>query len=153
MPLPNLDENGFLPAGFHACTLREVHTAFCYTPHRRALFGNLLRYFRQWTVRHLHPTVYVDGGFCSRKVAPPKDIDVVIDIQTFDLRDPIIVAAVHQLLNHDEIEIQYGIEVFAHHPALVPNDFRLFFQYLKAPQRAALGLDDGFRKGILQVQI
>ncbi len=153
MPIPTMDIHGFLPPGFHDCTLREAHTAFCYTPHRRQLFLNLLRYFRLWTINHLHPLVYIDGGFSSRKAAPPKDIDVIVDIERFDLRNAQVARICTKLLDHDSIERAFGLEVFPFHRVLVNNDFTMYFQYLKPEQRSALGLDSAYRKGMLRVQI
>lgn len=153
MSIPELDANGFLPPGFHDCTLADIEAVFCYTAHRERLFAALARYFDAWLSTGLRPPIYVDGGFSTRKPEPPKDIDVVVDIEDFDLRHKPTVEVVRRLLDHDAVFAAYGIEVFPHHPLIVPNDFRLWFAYVRPEKRAALGLDDSFRKGLLRVQL
>lgn len=153
MAIPACDENGFLPPGFHDCTLAEIEAEFCYSEHRRTLFAKLRAYCGEWLAAALNPPVYVNGGFATRKPEEPNDIDVVVDIQSIDLRDPRVCIAIARLLDHDEIERDYGIEAFAHHPVLVTNDFRMWFSYVKPQKRVALGLDDTFRKGMLRIQL
>lgn len=152
MPIPDCDALGFLPPGFHACTLDEASARFCYTEHRQRLFDAFLRWLAEWRQAGLSPPIYIDGGFATAKPEPPKDIDLAADIRDLDLRDNTVCAVIKRLLDHDAIEAEYGIEVFAYHPLLIQNDFRLWFAYLKPQQRAALNLEDTFRKGLLRVQ-
>ena len=152
MAIPDCDALGFLPPGFHDCTLAEAAERFCYTEHRQRLFDALLRWLAGWRNAGLAPPIYIDGGFVTVKTAPPKDIDVVADIRALDLRDRAVCAAVARQLDHGAVLAEYGIEAFAYHPLLVQNDFRLWFAYVKPQQRAALNLAEHFRKGLLRVQ-
>lgn len=154
MALPPLDENGFLPVGYHDCSLDDIRETFCYSVGRQALFNLLSRYLDNWGSLGLRVPVYVDGGFATRKPQEPKDIDVVVDITQLDLRDPGVIGAVQRLLDRQAAMQSFRVDVYPYHNALVAagsNDLRSFFSYVKAPQRLALGLKDDFRKGLLRV--
>ena len=152
MPIPPADGHGFLPAGFHDCTLAEIRETFCFSTHRSKLCEFLSLYCQEWLAAGFRLPMFVDGGFSTFKRDEPKDIDVIVDISTLDLREPLVIAAVSRLLDHDSVLAKYGIEVFPYHPVLVKNDFRAFFSYVKPIVRNALGLADGFRKGMLRIQ-
>lgn len=154
MALPALDEHGFLPAGYHDCSLDDIRETFCYSAGRHALFDLLLKYLDAWRSSGLRVPVYVDGGFATRKPQEPKDIDVVVDITQLDLRDAKVMGVVQRLLDRNIAMQLFRVDVYPYHGALVAagnNDLRVFFSYVKAPQRLALGLKDDFRKGILRV--
>jgi hypothetical protein len=153
MALPALDENGFLPAGYHDCSLDDIRETFCYSAGRHELFALLLKYLDGWRSSGLRVPVYVDGGFATRKAQEPKDIDVVVDISQLDLRDPAVTGAVQRLLDQRTVMQTYRVDVYPYHAGLPmgANDLRAFFSYVKAPQRLALGLGDSFRKGLLRV--
>jgi hypothetical protein len=150
MALPALDEHGFLPAGYHDCTLEDIRETFCYSPERHRLFDQLLQYLDGWRHSGLRVPVYVDGGFATRKPQEPKDIDVVVDISQLDLRDPAVTGALQRLLDNQKVKQAFRLDVYAYFP-FMGNDFRVFFQYVRGPQRLALGLSDDFRKGIPRV--
>lgn len=152
MAIPDCCALGFLPPGFHDCTLDEAAARFGYTPHRRALFAAMLDWLECWRAAALQPPIFIDGGFTTIKPEPPKDIDVVVDIRALDFSDERVCAVAGVLLDHDAMLDVHGIEVFAYHPLLVENDFRLWFSYVKPEKRAALALGDDFRKGLLRVQ-
>jgi hypothetical protein len=155
MALPALDDHGFLPAGFHDCSLDDIRETFCYSTGRHALFDLLLKYLDGWRNSGLLVTVYVDGGFTTRKPQEPKDIDVVVDITQLDLRDPGVTGVVQRLLDRQVAKQTFRVDVYPYHNALVAagtNDLRAFFSYVKPPQRLALGLKDDFRKGLLRVR-
>jgi hypothetical protein len=153
MALPPLDENGFLPPGYHDCSLDDIRETFCYTAGRHKLFEQLLQYLDSWRGSGLRVPVYVDGGFATRKAQEPNDIDVVVDISQLDLRDPAVTDAVQHLLDQRTIMQTYHVDAYPYHAGLAmgTNDLRAFFTYVKAPQRLALGLRDDFRKGLLRV--
>jgi hypothetical protein len=92
-------------------------------------------------------------GFVTVKSAEPKDIDVVIDISQLDLRDQTVLVAIRPLLDQPALRTGQGLDVYAMHPGIGPNDLRRFFSYVKPEQRAALGLPDSFRKGLLRVAL
>jgi len=152
MPIPALDTNGFLPEGIHDCTLDELAVVFAHSSRRELLFGNLVRYCAAWKATTLAVQIYVDGGFVTKKPEEPKDVDVVIDVSKLDLRDPLTIATIQPLFDQLGIRTRYELDVYAVHPVF-PNDLRRFFTYVTPAKRAALGLPDHFRKGLLRLQI
>jgi ribonuclease PH len=70
--IPDFDPNtGFLPPSIHDATWEEFEERFGTTLQRKDLIKGLLR-----AVRDLRScgcrTIYVDGGFTTKKTAPPK---------------------------------------------------------------------------------
>jgi hypothetical protein len=156
MAIPELNAQGFLPAGYHECLLNEVRHVFCYTDHRKSLFRRLLAYCRQWRKAGLHVPMYIDGGFTERKPEEPKDIDVVVDITQLDLLAADVQDLCDNLFDQQAVMETYKVHVFAYHGVVVgagQNDLRLFFGYVRPARRMSLGLDDDFRKGLLRVQL
>ncbi|MFF9885787.1 DUF6932 family protein [Streptomyces eurythermus] len=80
--IPPLTPGGMLPVGRHPATLEEIHDVFVanapHAGHRQRLYSALELYVG--LVRDLLPraTLWVDGGFCTHKPTPPKDIDLVL---------------------------------------------------------------------------
>ncbi|MFC9019298.1 DUF6932 family protein, partial [Streptomyces albidoflavus] len=80
--IPPLTSGGMLPVGRHPATLEEIHDVFVarapHPTHRQRLYSALELYVS--LVRDLlpHATLWVDGGFCTHKAAPPADIDLVL---------------------------------------------------------------------------
>jgi hypothetical protein len=148
-----MDEFGFLPHGVHDCTLVEIHTVFTYSTRRLHLWINLSDYCELWRNTKLPVEIYVDGGFVTRKPEEPKDIDIVVDVSSLDLRDPPTISAVQPLFDRATVRVRFELDVYAFHPVIVSNDLRAFFSYVKPERRAALGLSDSFRKGLLRVQL
>ncbi|WP_399939897.1 DUF6932 family protein [Streptomyces sp. BBFR25] len=80
--IPPLTPGGMLPVGRHPATLEEIHDVFVvnapHRDHRQRLYSALELYVG--LVRDLLPqaTLWVDGGFCTHKPTPPKDIDLVL---------------------------------------------------------------------------
>jgi hypothetical protein len=153
MAIPDFDANGFLPAGYHDCSLHEIADTFCFTTKRKSLFQGLHDYCQQWVVAAISLPIFVDGGFASVRPDEPKDVDLILDISGLDLRDPHVCTTVNRLLDHAPVLATFGVDAYAYHPVIMINDFRLWFSYVKPAKRLTLGLDDTFRKGMLRVQV
>src|SRR5579871_4142680 len=79
MPIPDLDENGLLPAGIHDCTVQEMEERFGrvrVNSHRHELFAKLQAYIEELRASSLALYVVVDGSFATEK-ARPNDIDII----------------------------------------------------------------------------
>ncbi|MFD3571577.1 DUF6932 family protein [Streptomyces sp. NPDC058667] len=80
--IPPLTPGGMLPVGRHPATLEEIHDVFVANApnrsHRERLYSALELY--AGLVQDLLPraTLWVDGGFCTYKTKPPKDIDLAL---------------------------------------------------------------------------
>lgn len=82
MAIPDLDQRGLLPSGRHPATMDEIEATFVIGAPCEARRRDLFVAFRSWlsAVRVILPsddlTLWVNGGFVTRKPSPPGDIDV-----------------------------------------------------------------------------
>jgi hypothetical protein len=80
MPIPELNENGFLPEGIHEASLEEVRERFGRfqrTDQRPALFARLSTYLAEVRASGLAEAVILDGSFVTAK-DEPSDIDLIL---------------------------------------------------------------------------
>jgi hypothetical protein len=80
MPIPSLDETGFLPEGVHDATLPEIGATFGRfqtSDQRMRLFDRLQEYVRQLKSTDLAAALIVDGSFVTDKDRP-WDIDLIV---------------------------------------------------------------------------
>ncbi len=80
MPIPELNQDGFLPEGIHAASLEEVRERFGRfqrTDRRPALFAKLSTYMAEVRASGLVVAVIVDGSFVTAK-DEPSDIDLIL---------------------------------------------------------------------------
>jgi hypothetical protein len=93
MPIPPLDEDGFLPPGIHGCRLEEVGERFSTlggSERRSRLFAKLQEYVRDVRRTGMAVALVIDGSFVTGK-PDPSDIDLVLVLKrdhdfTLDLR-------------------------------------------------------------------
>ena len=77
MPIPTLQENGFLPPGLYLADLDEIWERFGRTSERRRMLFDRLRMFVD-AARHVEAVrMFVAGSYVTAK-ADPRDVDVVI---------------------------------------------------------------------------
>jgi predicted nucleotidyltransferase len=80
MPIPELNETGFLPAGIHEASLEEVRERFGRfqrTDRRPTLFAKLSEFLREARATGLVVAIIVDGSFVTAK-DEPSDIDLIL---------------------------------------------------------------------------
>jgi hypothetical protein len=80
VPIPDFDENGFLPPGVHPCTLEEVQERFGRARvnfQRPELFAKLQEYVKEAKSAGIVRAIVLDGSFVTDKVTP-NDIDMVV---------------------------------------------------------------------------
>ena len=80
MPIPELNENGFLPEGVHEASLEEVRERFGRfqrTDRRPALFAKLSLFLAEVRASGLVVAVILDGSFVTAK-DEPSDIDLIL---------------------------------------------------------------------------
>ncbi len=80
MPIPEIDETGFLPEGVHQATLEEVREPFGRfqrTDRRPVLFSQLSLFLAEVRASGLVEAVIVDGSFVTAK-DEPSDIDLIL---------------------------------------------------------------------------
>ena len=77
MPIPALQENGFLPPGLYLANLDEIWERFGRTSDRRRMLFNRLQMFVDGA-RHVEALrMFVAGSYVTAKT-DPRDVDVVI---------------------------------------------------------------------------
>ena len=80
MPIPALNEDGFLPPGVHDCTLDEIRSrfgAFQSIDRRPKLFATLLAFVAEARASGVVVALVINGSFTTSK-PDPNDIDLVV---------------------------------------------------------------------------
>ena len=77
MPIPTLQENGFLPPGLYLADLEEIWERFGSTSERRQMLFSRLRTFVELAIHVEALRMFVDGSYVTAKTNP-EDVDVVI---------------------------------------------------------------------------
>ncbi len=89
MPIPEMDEAGFLPEGIHEATMEEVRERFGRfqrTDRRPTLFAKLSTFLAEVRATGLVEAVILDGSFVTAK-DEPSDIDLILVLdRTHDFR-------------------------------------------------------------------
>ena len=144
MPLPLLEENGFLPPGIHDASFDDLLDRFGQSPHRNALLQQLGRYLvelRQWPLAQV---VLVDGSFVTN--APePNDVDLVLVLRDdYDLSKSVSPFE-YNLRSRRRVQKTYGLDLFVVRPQSVDYDrFVEFFSQVRN--------QPGQTKGIVRVR-
>ncbi len=84
MPIPDLDEDGFLPAGVHECTLEEISARFGSSQKidRRYQFGERLKKFlREVKSTHFIQAIIVGGSFVTANPVP-NNVELILVMRT-----------------------------------------------------------------------
>jgi len=84
MPIPALDDRGFLPLGIHDCTLDEIKGTFGRFHHsdrRPQLFAKLQLFVGEARAAGLVRRILVDGSFVTSK-PEPNDIDLILIVDS-----------------------------------------------------------------------
>jgi hypothetical protein len=80
MPIPEMDQAGFLPEGVHEATIEEVRERFGRfqrTDRRPVLFAKLALFLAEVRASGLVEAVILDGSFVTPK-DEPSDIDLIL---------------------------------------------------------------------------
>jgi hypothetical protein len=146
MPIPDLDEEGFLPAGVHDCSLAEIGDRFGRfqrSDQRCRLFAKLDAYVSETGRVGLIAELVVDGSFVTGK-PEPNDVDLVIAL------DPGIDLGAdfppyqYNLISKRMVKRLYGFDLLvAVAGTAIHRDYVEFFQQVRG--------QPGRRKGVLRV--
>jgi hypothetical protein len=151
---PDFNYHGYLPEGIHRTTLDELGQRFATNPVRVELFGKL-KNFLEWAVSSRQFCLaYIDGGFITSK-PHPEDIDVILQTHApygpaaLTAMEPFFAQGLDSIFEIYSVHLHFWCEGF---PGGM-SDFRRFFQYLRPQDSAPLGLKEGVRKGIVQIEL
>ena len=149
LPIPSFNEYGLLPHGTFDASKEEIVERYCGNPNRSEIWTKFIDFCdTELLPLNYSNVVLVDGGFTSDKIHTG-DIDVVLDVASLGLHD-LFNIMVWQAENHDRIKLTYATDFWIYHPS-IPQDLRLFFQYVKETERLQRGAPDGQKKGLLRV--
>lgn len=146
MAIPNLDSDGFLPAGVYDATLAEIKEQFGRfqrTDRRMTLFRKLDEFIQEVWKTGLASSIIVNGSFATGKDTP-SDIDLVLVLDknhdfTADLQP-----FAYNVLSKRRVRKRYQFDVLvAREESSEYGEYVGFFQQVKE--------QPGRRKGILRV--
>ncbi len=148
MPIPSLDQDGYLPLGIHDCSLQEVQNAFGLfrqSDHRVKLFSRLQSYIQDLKSADIVHQVYIDGSFVTSK-PEPGDIDLIA-VTAADFTMPESLSPVmYNSLSARMVKKTYRFDM-----VLVPNGGVVLAKWLDFFQEVKNV--SGRRKGILRVSL
>jgi len=148
VPIPQLNEQGLLPAGLHDCTFEEIRNRFATfqgSDRRHQLFAKLEIFFSDAKAAKFIKAVIVDGSFVTG--APqPNDIDLIAVVaSSHDFSDELSPAA-YNVISKQRVRRRFGYDLLVAREGSVEfEDWTEFFQQVRlAPNE---------RKGILRVRL
>lgn len=148
MPIPDLNEDGLLPAGVHDCTLDEISARFGrfqVTDRRIQLFEKLRLLMEEEKQAGLATEMIVDGSFVTDK-PEPGDIDLVIVLPRdydFSIERP---PFKYNAISKRYVRRKYGFDVvFAPQHSPLHEKSVDFFQQVRD--------ELGKRKGVLRIKL
>ncbi len=113
MPIPALNEDGFLPDGVHDCSLvelRERFGQFHQSDRRCQLFDRFADYLREAQTSGVVRAVIVDGSFVTAK-AIPNDVDLIVISLAKAALPSILRPMEYNALSRRHIRRTYGMDV------------------------------------------
>jgi len=113
MPIPALNDDGFLPPGIWDCTLAELcerFGTFSGSDHRSRLFARLDDLFQTMQRSGLFEALLVDGSFVTAKLAP-NDIDLVAVLMPGHNLERDLPMSEYALVSRAMLRRRYGFDV------------------------------------------
>lgn len=147
MPIPDLNEHGFLPEGIHDCTLEEIGARFgrFQSSDRRVhLFKKLCELFVEERRAGMAIEIFVDGSFTTSK-PEPGDIDLVIVLPVDYNPDVDLSPFEYNAISEGRIRRRYRFDVF-----VVRKNSREYFGKTDFYQK---NRGSTLRKGLLRVTL
>jgi len=113
MPIPDLDDDGVLPAGVHDCTLAEVllcFGTFKTTDRRPKLFEKLEALVHEAWATGLLGEIIIDGSFVTAK-PDPNDIDLILVLKQGHDFSAELRPFEYNVLSRRQVRKLYGFDV------------------------------------------
>ena len=148
MPIPPLDQNGFLPAGVHDCTLEEIKTrfgSFQRSDRRPNLLQKLEALVAEMRSARFARCLLVDGSFVTAK-PDPNDIDLVLVLPFAHDLIADLTPAQYNLVSKRRVQKRFGFDIVAVRESNVEYDeAAAFFEQVRH--------EPALRKGILRLSL
>ena|SRR5437867_2405026 len=146
MPIPALNENGFLPPGVHECSLDEIRTrfgSFQSTDRRPKLFATLLVFVAEARASEIVVALLINGSFTSDK-PDPNDIDLVLVLRQEHSYLADLPPSQYNVVSKRRVRKRHGFDVLlARQGTEEENDAVGFYQQVRGRRTS--------RKGLLKV--
>ena len=148
MPIPALNEAGYLPIGVYDCTLVELLERFGRfqgSDHRPRLFARLEELFLATQRSGLFESLLVDGSFVTAKSAP-NDVDLVAVLKPGHDFERDLLMSEYALVSRGMLRRRFAFDVMvAEQDTQLCNTYIDFFTRVRDNPEA--------RKGILRVYL
>jgi hypothetical protein len=114
MPIPALNEDGFLPPGVHECTLEELQQRFGTfqgSDWRQKLFARLAALVDSVRRSGLFCAIVVNGSFVTSK-QQPNDVDLVLVLKSGHDFLAEVTPVQYNLLHSQAVQRRFGFDSF-----------------------------------------
>ena len=148
MPIPDLNDHGFLPSGIHDCSLEDIGArfgTFQSTDRRPRLYRQLQVFVEEARSTNLLVAIIVNGSFVTNKPDPgdidlilvlPNDYDVSADLRPVE----------YSILSKRRVRRRYGFDILvARENAHEYEQYVGYFQEVRG--------QPSVRKGILRIRL
>lgn len=134
MPIPDFNEDGFLPLGVYDCSLDEVEKRFARfqtTDKRLQLFDKLLNYIKEVRAIKRVSSMIIDGSFIT-DIDIPNDIDLVLILAPDHNFSEELKPIEYNVLSRKRVNKRYEFDIFlAQENTLAYEKYVTFFQQVK----------------------
>lgn len=148
MPIPELNEEGFLPEGLHDCKLDEIGARFGQfqvNDRRVRLFENLCALVEEQRQAGLAIELIVDGSFVTSKPSP-EDIDLVIVLPAGYVLPADTLPFRYNAISKASLRRRYAFDIF-----MVAAQSQAYEQQVAYFQQ--LKFEPTRRKGLLRIKL
>jgi len=148
MPIPNFDENGFLPEGIHDCSLDEIVDRFGIfqtTDHRYRLCEQLQEFLTEIRSTNFVVAVIINGSFTTSKHVP-NDVDLIVVLSKDHDFNAELRPFEYNVLSRRRVRKRYSFDVLvARDNSIEYREYSDYFQQVRGQPEN--------RKGVLRVQL
>jgi hypothetical protein len=134
MPIPDLNERGFLPEGVYDCTMDEIKKRFGKfqtTDRRIRLLEKLEQFIGEAKRIGMISAIVVNGSFISSK-PEPNDIDLIVVLKQGHIFQAELMPFEYNVLSKKRVRNRYGFDVlYAEENSPVFDNYEYFFQKVR----------------------
>lgn len=111
MPIPELNEHGFIPPGTHDVSLAEIQERFCINEHRIRIWRRFIEFYDYILQSGCFLSLEFHGSFVS-DIQEPSDIDVALDFIEADPDNRFS----NEIFNKELIKERFGVDIILKEP-------------------------------------
>jgi hypothetical protein len=148
MPIPPLDQHGFLPVGVHDCTLNELKArfgSFQISDRRPQLFTRFEAFLSEARASGLVVSVVVDGSFVTAK-PEPNDIDLILVVPPDHSFAAGLTPLEYGILSKRRVHRRYGFDLLV--ACADSDEYRRYVRFFQQ-----IRFEPGRFKGILRLKL